>query len=158
MQLFPQVGQSFLDFELVEELGRGAFGIAYLARQSELGQRPVVLKLTAERSVEPQRLAQLQHSHIVPIHSVHHDGTLQGVCMPYFGRATLAHATRQLHRTARMPSRGDELLALLPLADRATADADRPFRAEAAATARPTHCRQTGRDPPWLEPATWTHA
>ena len=116
VELFPQVGQQFLDFELVEELGRGAFGLVYLARQAQLGQRPVVLKITAGASLEPQRLARLQHSHIVPIHSVHHQDALQAVCMPFFGRATLAHATRQLHRASRLPMQGSELLELLPTA------------------------------------------
>src|SRR5262249_36449977 len=41
---------------------------------------------------EPQTLARLQHTHIVPIHSSRADPAtgLHLLCMPYFGRVTLA--------------------------------------------------------------------
>ena len=53
-----------------------------------------MLKITAPRSVEPQRLARLQHTNIVPIYSVHQDEGLLGICMPYLGRRTLADVLR----------------------------------------------------------------
>jgi serine/threonine protein kinase/tetratricopeptide (TPR) repeat protein len=87
---FPRVGERFAGFELVELLGQGAFGVVYRARQRDLARREVVLKVTAPRSVEPERLARLQHSNIVPIYSVHSDRGLLGICMPYLGRHTLA--------------------------------------------------------------------
>jgi serine/threonine protein kinase/Flp pilus assembly protein TadD len=91
---FPNVGEQFAGFDLVELLGRGAFGIVFRARQYDLSEREVVLKITAPRSVEPQRLARLQQTNIVPIYSVHQDAGLLGICMPFLGRRTLADLLR----------------------------------------------------------------
>src|SRR5205814_1599320 len=44
---FPDVGDTIGDFDLLAELGRGAQGRVFLASQSSLGGRPVVLKITA---------------------------------------------------------------------------------------------------------------
>lgn len=90
VQPLPSEGESFAGFDLVEELGRGAFGVAFLARQTDLAAREVVLKITPRRSVEAQRLAKLHHTNITPIYSTHSSGGLLGICMPYLGRATLA--------------------------------------------------------------------
>lgn len=89
VQGFPAVGESFAGFSLKEKLGRGAFSYVFLARQDELAQRRVVLKIAAGNSLEPQHLARLQHTNIVPIYSVHRQENLTAVCMPYFGRRTL---------------------------------------------------------------------
>jgi serine/threonine protein kinase/tetratricopeptide (TPR) repeat protein len=91
---FPRVGERFADFELVELLGQGAFGVVFRARQQDLARRDVVLKVTAPRSVEPERLARLQHTNIVPIYSVHCDRELLGICMPFLGRRTLVDFLR----------------------------------------------------------------
>ena len=88
--VFPRAGDSFAGFDLVELLGRGAFGVVFRARQADLAARDVVLKITAPRSVEPQRLARLQHTNIVPLYSMHEDASLLAICMPYFGRQTFA--------------------------------------------------------------------
>lgn len=85
-----EAGQWFDGFELVEELGRGAFGVVFLAKQQELSLREVVLKITPRRSVEAQRLAKLQHTNITPIYSMHTHGPWLGICMPFLGRRTLA--------------------------------------------------------------------
>src|SRR5262249_21927909 len=68
---FPEVGGEFLGFRIERELGRGAFGRVYLARQGDLAGRPVALKVAADFTGEPQTLAQLQHTNIVPIYSFH---------------------------------------------------------------------------------------
>src|SRR5262245_20777735 len=91
---YPEPGQSYLDFRLVSELGRGAFGRVYLARQGDLANRLVVLKIGAALFNESQSLAQLLHTHIVPIYSVHRSGNLQALCMPYVGSTTLADVLR----------------------------------------------------------------
>ena len=52
---FPEVGGGFLGFRLIDEVGRGAFGRVYLATQGDLADRPVVLKVTAERYDERRR-------------------------------------------------------------------------------------------------------
>jgi serine/threonine protein kinase/Tfp pilus assembly protein PilF len=89
---FPEAGQTIADFVLVEELGRGAFARVFLAKEVELADRPVALKVSRRGSREPQTLARLQHTHIVPVHSHRIDAAsgLHLLCMPYFGRITLA--------------------------------------------------------------------
>jgi eukaryotic-like serine/threonine-protein kinase len=89
---FPEAGQTIAGFFLVEELGRGAFARVFLARERQLADRPVALKVTRRGSHEPQTLARLQHTHIVPVHSHRIDNAtgLHLLCMPYFGRITLA--------------------------------------------------------------------
>jgi serine/threonine protein kinase/tetratricopeptide (TPR) repeat protein len=89
---FPEVGQTIAGFHLVEELGRGAFARVFLARERQLADRPVALKVARTGSREPQTLARLQHTHIVPVHSSRTDPVtgLHLLCMPYFGRLTLA--------------------------------------------------------------------
>jgi eukaryotic-like serine/threonine-protein kinase len=89
---FPEAGETIADFELVEELGRGAFARVFLAKERELADRPVALKVSRRGSREPQTLARLQHTHIVPVHSHRIDATtgLHLLCMPYFGRITLS--------------------------------------------------------------------
>ena len=82
------MGDEFHGFRLIGELGRGSFGRVYLARQGELADRPVVLKITADGHDESQTLAQLRHDNIVPIYSRHRDGLLRAVCMPYLGAVT----------------------------------------------------------------------
>jgi len=90
VQNFPAVGSQFLDFRLQQEIGRGAFACVYLAQQGELADRLVVLKVASGHSLEPQHLARLQHTNIVPIYSVHRKDELTAVCMPYFGARTFA--------------------------------------------------------------------
>lgn len=92
----PNIGDSFLGFELKALLGHGAFARVFLARQNELADRPVVLKISRLAGNEPLLLAQLQHTNIVPIYSVHRRGSLQAVCMPYYGGTTLADVIREL--------------------------------------------------------------
>lgn len=108
---FPAVGETFLGFRLVEELGRGAFARVYLARQVALADRAVALKVTTRPSHEPDRLAKLQHTNIVPIFSVHSAGMLQAVCMPFLGRATLADTLCALRKNGQSPVTGSELFS-----------------------------------------------
>ncbi len=110
---FPNVGEEFLGFHLVSELGRGAIGRVFLARQAALADRPVALKVGPASLGESQTLAQLQHTHIVPIYSVHTAGDLQAVCMPFFGRTTLADVLHDLAARPSLPQSGVELLSTL---------------------------------------------
>lgn len=99
----PVPGDSFVGFQLIRELGRGSFARVYLARQGELADRPVVLKIARDVLGESHTLAQLQHANIVPIHSIHHAGPFHAVCMPFFGTQTLADVLKDV--AARMPAR-----------------------------------------------------
>jgi serine/threonine protein kinase/Tfp pilus assembly protein PilF len=105
-----QVGTEVLGFRLLCELGRGAFGRVFLARQGDLADREVVIKVSPSVDAESRLLARLQHSNIVPIYSVHRDGSLQAVCMPYFGATTLAHVMKELTESPSLPQSGEALL------------------------------------------------
>jgi len=111
--VFPETGQTIAGFHLVEELGRGAFARVFLAQERQLADRLVALKVARAGSREPQTLARLQHTHIVPVHSSRTDPAtgLHLLWMPYFGRLTLARilADPQV-RTART---GAELVEVL---------------------------------------------
>lgn len=107
----PKPGSRFLGFELQSELGRGAFGRVYLARQGDLADRPVALKVSADVASETHALAQLQHTNIVPIYSVHRSGPLQAVCMPYLGSTTLADVLNDIRQHETLPDSGAGLLS-----------------------------------------------
>jgi eukaryotic-like serine/threonine-protein kinase len=109
----PAVGSEFLGFHLVLELGRGAFGRVFLAKQSGLADRLVALKVSADLNGESQRLAQLQHTNIMPIYSEHRSGKLYAVCMPYFGSTTLADLCKALRDSSSMPTTGRHLVSTL---------------------------------------------
>jgi serine/threonine protein kinase/tetratricopeptide (TPR) repeat protein len=111
--VFPSVGGDFLGFRLVGELGRGAFGRVYLAHQGDLADRPVALKVSTEIWAESQLLARLQHTHIVPVYSLHRSGRLQAVCMPYYGSTTLADILDHLAEGAKLPRSGKGLVTTL---------------------------------------------
>ncbi len=113
MREMPKVGEDFLGFSLLAELGKGAFGKVFLAQQADLAGRFVALKVATGLFTESQTLAQLQHSHIVPIYSYHHGQPFQAVCMPYLGSTTLAHILADIRTHKSMPSSGKELLSTL---------------------------------------------
>ena len=88
----PPPGDELAGFRILQELGRGAFARVYLAEEIHLGGRLVAIKVSRPEGEEPQILARLQHTHIVPVHSVCDDPEtgLRVLCMPYFGGANLA--------------------------------------------------------------------
>ncbi len=75
---YPLPGSRLLHFEIVEELGRGAFARVYLARQESLANRLVALKVTLIWTTEPQTLAKLRHTNVIPVYSVHEAGAVPG--------------------------------------------------------------------------------
>jgi eukaryotic-like serine/threonine-protein kinase len=111
----PDVGTEIFGFRLRAALGAGAFARVFLADQLNLAARPVVLKVSGLDGHEPQTLAQMQHTHIVPIHSVHEDAKagLRAVCMPYFGGASLAAVLQAVWKQLGAPTRGSQLVAAL---------------------------------------------
>ncbi|MFO0978454.1 MAG: protein kinase [Planctomycetaceae bacterium] len=113
---FPDVPSEYLGFTLLTELGRGSFSRVYLARQSDLASRFVVLKVSRSRFSDADQLAQLQHGHIVPIYSVHRSGKMTVVCMPYFGAATLADLWKSLHGMKSCPASGQIIVDTLSVA------------------------------------------
>ena len=89
---FPTIGERVGDFRLLAELVRGSRGRVFLATQTALADRLVVLKITPLDGGEHLSLARLQHTSIVPLYSAFDDASrdIRVLCMPYFGRATLA--------------------------------------------------------------------
>lgn len=116
----PRVGEEFLGFELVGILGEGALGRVYLARQGDLSHRFVALKVAVQPTDEPQRLAQLQHTNIVPIFSLHRAGPLQATCMPFLGANTLADVLGQWRDGEIRPRSGEDLVSTLVARDSET--------------------------------------
>jgi serine/threonine protein kinase/Tfp pilus assembly protein PilF len=111
----PEVGEEIFGFRLRAELGRGAFAQVFLAEQADLAGRLVAVKVSAIEGGEPQTLAQLQHTHIVPIYSVHEDpgAGLRAVCMPYFGGASLFLVLKELWQDQAVPRHGRQLVEAL---------------------------------------------
>jgi serine/threonine protein kinase len=87
---WPQPGERFLGYDVVELLGSGALARVYLAREPALGQRLVVIKVSRFGAAEAETLGKLSHPNIVPIHSVQHDSVTgwTAICMPLLGTAT----------------------------------------------------------------------
>jgi len=96
---WPKAGAVWEGFELVAELGRGAFARVFLAKELALGERLVALKCTRYARHEAATLGRLEHPHVVPIHYIRDvpDRNLTIVCMPYLGHATLQHVCTGLH-------------------------------------------------------------
>jgi serine/threonine protein kinase/tetratricopeptide (TPR) repeat protein len=113
MAALPEVGSNFLGFRLLQELGRGAFARVFLAEQDELAQRWVVLKVTTQLMGEPQTLAQLQHTNIVPVYSLHQADPLYALCMPWLGGTTLADVFHGIEGLEVMPHSGKTLVSTL---------------------------------------------
>jgi serine/threonine protein kinase len=109
---WPVAGDLWLDFELLEELGRGAFSRVYLARDKALGNRFVVIKATPLGPQEADTLGRLAHLHVVPVHSVVRDDRLglTAVCMPFLSRVSLFDVIEELFSTPQAPSRAVAIL------------------------------------------------
>ena len=110
----PRAGTTFAGFQLTRVLGEGVFGRVFEATQPDLAARSVALKITVGHANESQHLARLQHTHIVPIYSVHSQRGLVAICMPLLGQTTL----RQELATLRRPHSAAD--------DQASGDSDRP--------------------------------
>ncbi|MBC7821610.1 MAG: serine/threonine protein kinase, partial [Planctomycetaceae bacterium] len=111
----PKVGDELFGYRLRQQLGQGAFARVFLAEQCELAGRLVALKTSDLTGNEPQTLAQLQHTHIVPIYSVHEDTAagIRAVCMPYFGGASLSQIMRAVREKSDHPESGADIVAAL---------------------------------------------
>lgn len=89
---WPVPGERFLDFRVVEELGRGALGRVFLCQQLRVAERYVAVKVEiGDCHIEPALQGKLSHRNIVPILSANYDQATDSsyLCMPFFGRSTL---------------------------------------------------------------------
>jgi serine/threonine protein kinase len=134
----PKVGTKFLGFHLMAELGRGASGKVYLAQQGDLAGRYVALKVSADIFDESQALAQLQHTNVVPIYSIHRVSPFLAVCMPYFGSTTFADVLDGLVARETLPDSGADLVSLLTGREKTSALPNQaPWLAETQTIYRP---------------------
>ena len=147
----PRAGDEIGPYRLLREMGRGAFARVFLAEQSDLGDRLVVVKVATRPSQEPTLLGRSRHPNIVEVlrHIDDPDSGLHLVCLPFLGGATLGailearrsggadrHSARRLR-----PRSGRDFLADL---DRASAPEYRATsgpRAARAELARGSHAR-----------------
>jgi serine/threonine-protein kinase len=123
------IPRTFGDYELHEEIGRGAMGVVYKARQRSLG-RDVAIKMllgseyaTAAELVrfraEAESAARLQHPNVVPVYEVGEQNGQPYFSMKYVEGATLA----QIVAAGPLPAR-DAARYLIPVC-RAIAHAHR---------------------------------
>jgi serine/threonine protein kinase/Tfp pilus assembly protein PilF len=124
---WPEIGQMFAGFELLAELGRGAFARVFLSRQTELAGRPIVLKVSDRFLGESQTIAALQHTNIVPVYSQHREGAFHALCMPFFGSTTLGHVLAEFRTGAGWPASGEALLSTIASAGTSRCSAEFEF-------------------------------
>jgi serine/threonine protein kinase len=110
---WPRAGDVIGPYVLRRELGRGGFACVFLAAQSNLENRLVVVKIASRLTREPWLMARVRHAHIVEImsHAVVDDGAFQLICMPFWGGATLTAILAARQRRCRRPVYGADLLA-----------------------------------------------
>ncbi|OXR42187.1 Serine/threonine-protein kinase PknB [Nocardia cerradoensis] len=94
-------GDRIDDFDLLLELGHGAFAKVFLARQRSM-QRLVAVKISTDHGTEPQTLAQLDHEFIVRVYDqrVLPEVGLKLLYMQYVPGGTLASVLPRVRATA----------------------------------------------------------
>jgi eukaryotic-like serine/threonine-protein kinase len=142
-------GQKLDDFDLLTSLGTGAFARVFLARQNSM-QRLVALKISADRSQEPQTLAQLDHDHIVRVFDQRllPERGLRLLYMQYVAGGTLQAVVETVRRTPAAERTGRLLLETIDdslLQRGESRPADSPLRERLA-------------DAPWPEVVCWLGA
>lgn len=106
-----EVGQRLDDFDLLIELGSGAFARVFLARQRSL-QRLVAVKISENLGHEPQTLAQLDHDYIVRVFDqrILRDRDWRLLYMQYLPGGTLLDLVEGVHHADRPPDSGQALI------------------------------------------------
>ncbi|QTJ68636.1 serine/threonine protein kinase [Rhodococcus sp. ZPP] len=94
------VGDQIDDFDLLLDLGSGAFARVFLARQRSM-ERLVALKISQDHGTEPQTLAQLDHQYIVRVFDKRllADRDLKLMYMEYVPGGTLLGVLRRVVET-----------------------------------------------------------
>lgn len=106
---WPAVGSIYRGFRLQERLGCGAFSCVYMAQDTSLADRRVVLKLTTLPGNEPEALGKLRHAHIVPVYAYFppDSDAPAALVMPFLGRATLEDLLDRIRLEPRVPASAD---------------------------------------------------
>ncbi|HVX13003.1 MAG TPA: serine/threonine-protein kinase [Pirellulales bacterium] len=141
-----EAGEQIDDFDLLLRVGQGAFARVFLARQRSL-QRMVALKVSADRSNEPQTMAQLDHPHIVRVFDQRlvAGRNLRLLYMQYVAGGTLLSVIQQVRRLAPAERTGALLFAAI--------DECLSARGEAIATDSPMRQRLIDRS--WPQVVCW---
>lgn len=95
---WPKAGDVFCGFELYEQIGKGALSRVFVAHQTGLGRRRVIVKICVRGEREADFLGKLEYDGIAAVHSVHPDSEtgLVAICMPHVTRATMHHVSEWL--------------------------------------------------------------
>ena len=99
-----------LGFSKLHCIGRGGYGIVYLARQDNVSGRVVVIKYTKTQSRETAMLSYLQHPNIMPVWSVHEHENHRVFCMPMHGLCTVADILKDIDSRHELPVSGASFL------------------------------------------------
>lgn len=102
---WPVIGDIIAGFLLTEELGRGSFGRVFRAKEINLRERQVVVKVARHGLHEAQLLAKVAHQGVVQVYSVTTDEEWQVtvLCMPFISRATLQDVIELVHADRKNP-------------------------------------------------------
>lgn len=124
----PAVGKLIGEFQLLEELGRGAFGRVFLAGQESLNRR-VALKVSRQRGMtsdEGKSLGGLEHDHIVKVYSsfTHAETGWHCLCLQYVPGADLRSVIQHLMQQESPPRSGRDVLAAVDAVGRRDAAFD----------------------------------
>jgi serine/threonine protein kinase len=119
---FPTVGEEVDDFHLLHELGRGAMGVVFLAKQISLG-RQVALKVSRNIGDEARTMATLEHRHIVQVYSesVLNEPNLRLLCMQFVPGVTLEKIVDHVRDLQHTNLDGEILLKVVDAASRGPA-------------------------------------
>jgi eukaryotic-like serine/threonine-protein kinase len=108
----PELGQ-LGDFRLLREIGRGGMGIVYEAEQISLRRRVALKILSFAAAIDPRQLqrfqnealaaAHLQHEHIVPVHFVGCERSVNYYAMQFIDGRSLAELITELRQNAGEP-------------------------------------------------------
>jgi eukaryotic-like serine/threonine-protein kinase len=136
-------GDTIDDFELIAELGSGAFAKVFLARQKSM-QRTLAVKISADEGTEPQTLAQLDHDNIVRVYDQRTlpDRKLRLLYMQYIAGGTLQQVIRRVRQIPLEQRTGEILLDVV--------DEGLEKRGDSRPTMSPARH--------WLATATWPEA
>jgi eukaryotic-like serine/threonine-protein kinase len=99
-----------LGFSKLHCIGRGGYGVVYLARQDTVSGRVVVIKYTKTQSRETAMLSYLQHPNIMPVWSVHEHENYRVFCMPMHGLCTVADILKDIDSRHELPVSGASFL------------------------------------------------
>jgi serine/threonine protein kinase/uncharacterized membrane protein len=137
------VGDTIDDFELLSELGAGAFAKVFLARQKSM-QRTLAVKISADEGTEPQTLAQLDHDHIVRVFDQRTlpERKLRLLYMQYIAGGTLHQVIKRVRQTPPEERTGEMILDVV--------DEGLEKRGDARPTMSPARH--------WLATASWPEA